>query len=371
MRFAVPSCTVFLTFFVLTLTGCDSSSNEGANTRFGFNLDNCTIPTDKLVDGTGGRGRDAIPLLSNPKLVSPDAEGASYLAGTDRVIGVLLNGQAFAVPHNILWFHEIANFDNLQGQSIAITYCPLTGSSLGFDRRPVDGATLGVSGLLLRNNLVMYDRNDKESLWPQMNRKAGCGPEVGESLPMIPVVEMSWSHWTGLHPNTKVVSSETGYARRYTADAYPYPDNYENPQNGRLLFDMSIDRRRPPKERVLGIPVGDDKGLAIPFETLSNGSEARAVEVTVGGEMVIVFWVQEARGAMAYRRPRIDGQSLSFSVDGGKIVDNETGSTWALDGTAIDGPHDGDRLEPVDRAYVAFWFAWAAFHPETEIWGNN
>lgn len=177
------------------------------------------------------------------------------------MIGVLREGQALAVPHNILWFHEIVNFDR-DGRSFAVTYCPLTGSSLAFDRAAVGGAELRVSGLLFDNNLVMYDRRENRSLWPQMNRQANCGANVGTRLSMVPVVEMRWARWKALHSDTKVVSSRTPYARDYREGNYPY-DDYEQRDNDRVLFDMPIDERRPRKNAFLGFRMG--RLGALPF----------------------------------------------------------------------------------------------------------
>lgn len=81
----------------------------------------------------------------------------------------------------------------------------------------------------------------------------------------------------------------------------------------------------------------------------------------------MIFWDEEAAAAAAYE-PRLEGDELSFEVQDGEIVDTDTGSTWRYDGIAVDGPHEGSRLEPVADAYVAFWFAWAIFQPDTEIW---
>ena len=356
----------------LVLVGCDSSSlDSDSRTDSGFNLDNCTIQTDRLADG--GVPRDGIPALNNytaddDRLVGPNDEQADYLAGDDRVIGLLFGDHALAIPHNILWHHEIINVDDVAGRTFSVTLCPLTGTTLAFDRSAVNGAEFGVSGLLFNNNLVMFDRRENESLWPQMNRQANCGADVGTSLGMLPVVVMEWDHWTDIHPDTKVLSNNTGHSRNYTARGYPY-DDYNDKNNDRLLFDATpIDDRRPPKERVLGIPVGDDRGLALPFGELDDGSTARVVEVTVGGEEIVVFWSRDARGAMAYR-PMLDGQSLTFSTtENGRFVDDETGRTWTLDGRATDG---SARLEPVKTAYMSFWFAWPVFQPKTDIWTDE
>ena len=98
-------------------------------------------------------------------------------------MGLSIGGKAVAIPHNILLWHEIVNLQ-VGGASVAVTYCPLTGSSLAFDRSSVNGAELGVSGLLFNNNLLMYDRNSTQSLWPQMLRQSTCGPRSGAALQM-------------------------------------------------------------------------------------------------------------------------------------------------------------------------------------------
>jgi len=353
-------------FVPLVMSGCDSTpSGSGISTQ--FNLSNCTIPTKHIARGCNGA--DCIPALSNPDLTTPGTESAQYLADSSRVIGLLFGDQALAIPHNILWFHEIVNFDDWAGRSFAVTYCPLTGSSLAFDRSAVDGAELRVSGLLFNNNLVMYDRQEKTSLWPQMNRAANCGADVGAELSMLPVVEMTWSQWKGLHPRTKVVSSRTGHVNRYTEANYPYED-YERKDNDRLLYDMrEFDDRRPPKERVLGIP-DREESIVFPFGELADGASARALSVTVRGEEMIVFWDRSGRAAMAYR-PAHEGDHLSFKVKNGRIVDEQTGSTWTVDGRAVEGEKEGAQLDPVNRAYVSFWFAWDAFQPDARLWPTD
>ena len=105
------------------------------------------------------------------------------------MIGIEVDGQYVAIPHNILWWHEIVNFNTL-GVPLAVTYCPLTGSSMVFDRSGVDGNTFGVSGLLFLNNLIMFNRTAEgttESLFPQMMRGARCGPLDGQTLTDVSV----------------------------------------------------------------------------------------------------------------------------------------------------------------------------------------
>jgi len=151
--------------------------------------------------------KDAIPALTDPELVAVDDLRAEFLLPTDRVIGVEVDGQYIAIPHNILWWHEIVNLNSV---GLAVTYCPLTGSSMVFDRGATDGAELAVSGLLLNNNLVMVDRSASgvvETLWPQMLASGRCGPAEGRTLEMVPALEIEWEDWVELHPDTRVRGS--------------------------------------------------------------------------------------------------------------------------------------------------------------------
>lgn len=374
-RVAAPAVLVLLS--APWLLACDGSA-AGPEPRADAGL-TCSIDESQIRDG--GVGRGGIPALVNPETDSAGAAGTAYLRPDDRVVGLRVAGRTIAVPHNILWWHEVVNFD-LGPRSVAVTHCPLTGSTLAFDREAVTGRRFVVSGLLYMNNLVMATEeatrnpemplpDDVLTLYPQMSRAARCGPERGRELPMVPVVESTWRAWREMHPETEVVTSATGHTRDYTL--YPY-GSYDEPESEVLLFAVPrLDPRRPPKERVLGIPDGDG-GVALPFGALDSAGDVVVEERSVRDGPVVVFWRSDARGAMAFR-PRADlpdggSRRLTFEVRGDRIVDRETGSRWALDGRSTAGPLHGAELRPVPEAYVAFWFAWALFQPETELWSG-
>lgn len=317
----------------------------------------CSIPENRIFTG---QVRDGIPALTDPLQVGPDAAGTTYLSPDDRVIGLKSGDSFLAIPLNIMWYHEIVNL-RFGGLDLAVTHCPLTGSSLAFDRAGAGGAEFGVSGLLYQNNLIMYDRSSAQSLWPQMIRGARCGSLDGTSLTMVPIVEMTWQGWRTLHPDTRVLSSDTGRERDY--HVYPYGD-YDRTDNPQLLFPQGdVDGRRPPKERVLGIPDGAGGGVAYPFGELQARGWVAAVHH--GGR--VILWDGNREGAMAFQRV-MDGSPLTFEVRDDTVFDLETGTAWSVDGVAVDGPLAGRRLTPVPDAYVAFWFAWAAFQPDAELW---
>jgi hypothetical protein len=320
----------------------------------------CSISTDEIFVGAS---KDGIAALSDPTIVPSGSVEAAYLQDDDRVIGVLGGVDALAVPLKILWFHEIVNID-VAGGALAVTHCPLTGSSMAFDRRPLDNVEFGVSGLLYRNNLIMYDRSTEESLWPQMVRGARCGTSNGTQLTMYPVVETTWGAWKEMHPNTHVISIETGHDLTYLES--PYGDYEENDE---VTWPFPLDFRRRIKERTLGV-LGGTGGVLYPFDELASLGQVAVVDhvgTTSAPGGVSVFWDAEAQAAMAYSR-MVDATELTFSVVGDQIVDAETGSTWRVDGIATAGPLVGRALDSVAESYVAYWFAWSGFEPGATLW---
>ncbi len=322
----------------------------------------CVIPSQFIADG--GPGKDGIPALTNPLMVNASAPGAAYLRDDDRVIGLQIDSEFIAIPLNIGWWHEVVNLSR-GSLRLSVTHCPLTGSSLAFDRSAVGGAEFGVSGLLFMNNLMLYDRTGSSSLWPQMARGARCGGRSGTALPLYPSVEMSWSGWKTLHPETGVVSAATGFARNY--QSYPYGD-YATPTNPALLAPSpQLDPRRAPKERVLGIVLDGQGSVALPFASLRERGVLTAIHLTMGDDAIVVFWDGAKESAAAFT-PAAGTDALTFEVVDGALRDRQTGSVWSADGMALSGPLTGQRLSHVADSFVAYWFAWAAFYPDTQLW---
>jgi hypothetical protein len=122
-----------------------------------------SFPLSQVV--SGGVPKDGIPALTNPPAVDPS--GVGFLAEEDLVLGLVIDGVARAYPENLGWRHEIVN-DEIGGHSFSVTFCPLTGTGLVFEAADGGPLELGVSGRLFNNNLVMYDRRDGETLYPQL-----------------------------------------------------------------------------------------------------------------------------------------------------------------------------------------------------------
>lgn len=340
--------------------------------------------------------RDAIPALTNPTLVHPeiatlrgeDADPRAYLTDDDRVLGVVRNGVPRAYPLNLGWWHEVIN-DTLGGSSISVTYCPLTGTGLVFDVLAKDGTQgeLGVSGLLLNSNLVLYDRRDNRTLYPQMTYRGLTGEYRDQNLELLPVVETTWRMWKRLYPQTTVPAAGSGLLRysqrvqdnygsrirlyREAENGYPY-DSYRT--DDLIYFPVTTSEpdlsRYHAKDQVLGI-CQDGVAKAFAFRDMPG---ATVINDQVGERAVVVLVDAGSQTALPYDRV-VEGRTLSFyaTADGdGQLAmeDLETGSQWDLLGRAVAGPLRGARLQQVP-AYNSMWFAWSAFWPDSELWDGS
>lgn len=281
-----------------------------------------TFPSDKMA--SGGVPRDGIPALTNPKFVAASSSEANYVRNTDLVLGAVINGEARAYPENILWWHEIVN-DEIGGQRVMMTFCPLTGTGLFF-RAPDRSANV-------------------------------------DRLELLPVIETTWEKWKELYPATTVISRNTGFNRDYTA--YPY-GNYRSEATPPLfsLRTRNYDTRFQPKHVVLGLIEGGVQ-KAYAFSKL-NGKPV--VNDQINGRDVVIVSDLSAKLAIPYER-NVNGQVLNFTLSSAspfQMTDNATNSVWNIKGEAISGSLAGTKLKQIP-AYNAFWFAWSVFWPSTQV----
>ncbi|MEX2594820.1 MAG: DUF3179 domain-containing protein [Anditalea sp.] len=333
--------------------------NKDDNNINSSNSEDWLIPKDEVRDG--GPGKDGIPSIDNPKFT--DAASASYLNDNDLVFGYATNGKARAYPHPILDWHEIIN-DDFEGKSIAVIYCPLTGTGMGWDRS-INGqpTTFGVSGLLYNSNVIPYDRAT-DSYWSQMRLDCVHGELAGNNIEMYQLVETTWKTWKEMYPNTDVVSQNTGFNRNYSR--YPYGDYKIN--NDKLLFPVeNEDNRLPGKERVLGVII---EGKAKVYSINSFGNDIGALEDNFQGKRIVLAGSKSENLIVSFERILDDGTELQFQAVQNSlpiILQDNEGNEWDIFGKAINGPRAGEKLKATN-AFIGFWFSWPAFYPDVEIY---
>lgn len=331
------------------------------------------VPLNEFL--SGGPGKDGIPAIDSPSFEA--IENVDWLEEQEPVIAFGIGDEWRAYPIQILIWHEIVN-DTVADKPVAVTFCPLCHTAIVFDRT-VNGQVLdfGVSGNLRHSDLVMYDRQT-ESWWQQATGRGIVGTYTGTPLEFLPSQLISWAKYRELHPDGVVLSRETGHSRDYGANPYGGYDRVDT--DPFLLQDQTlIDGRLNPKVRIVGVVIDDDE-VAYPLPDLA---EVGVVNDTVGDEPIVILWspgtassLGEATvaggelvgSAVVLSRTTQDGVVLEFESAGeGRMRDTETGSSWDLDGMAVEGPLSGTRLAPIPNDQP-FWFAWAIFRPDTTIW---
>ena len=341
-------------------------STRGWKTDFSYH----TVPFGDFL--SGGPPRDGIPPLDNPKFVAID-QADEWLSDLEPVISFELNGVQRAYPLQVLMWHEVVN-DQVGGVPVTVTFCPLCNSAIVFERT-VNGMVLdfGTSGNLRNSDLVMWDRQT-ESWWQQLTGEAIVGVMAGTKLDFLPAPIVSWQDFKTHQPGGTVLSKDTGFVRRYGENPYVGYDRVDNPP---FLFTGDLDGRLQPKERVAAITV-DGVDAAFPFSVLAQEG---AVNYLVNGVAVAVFFKSGTNSALdgpsisfskdigsaTVFNAVLEGRKLTFSAAGSGFTDAETGSTWNILGKAIDGPLTGERLTKIVHS-DHFWFAWAAFKPDTLIY---
>jgi len=288
-----------------------------AQRMLGFDLSEATIPVKEIR--RGGPPPDGIPSIDAPKF-TPVAE-VDFLEPDDTIIAFEKDGIARAYPFRILIWHEIVN-DTVAGQPIAVVYCPLCGTAMVFDRR-YGGKTLefGVSGLLYNSDVLMFDRQTG-SLWSQLGLKSVSGEFAGTELEWLPSKQSTWQAWQEANPNGEVLNMKTGHRRNYVD--LPY-QSYFASRGTMFPYERNRDELQP-KQWVAGIRV--------------NGrAKAYRLESMPANE-----WIDDQVGGTAIR--------VRYNPE------DETFEAVTSDGEAIPVVH-------------AFWFAWQAFHPETELRNSN
>ncbi len=321
---------------------------------------------------SGGPPPDGIPPIDEPTFLSADQ--VDFLEDNEPVLALTVGDESRAYPVQVLIWHEIVN-DTIDGIPVTVTYCPLCNSAIAFDRRLGDRVLdFGTSGLLYNSALVMYDRQT-ETLWSHFTGEAAIGHLTGEVLDVFPMSTVSWEDWREANPDGLVLSRDTGFDRNYGTNPYP---GYDDVTSSPFLFEGEIDGRLAAKERILGIE-RDGEAAAVRLDVLrEDGVE----ELDLGSEK-LVAWVLGGTasaldagtvsggrdvGATGVFSPVVDGEELTFEVDGDRFVDEQTGSTWNVLGESTSGPLAGTQLEAVPHVDT-FWFAWAAFRPDTTVVG--
>jgi hypothetical protein len=307
----------------------------------------------------GGVLVDGIPALSNSEMIP--ANQASYLEDGEPVFGIALNGDARAYPLRIMDWHEMAN-DVVGGVPISLAYCTLCGAGIAFDGRAADGNTytFGSSGFLYRSNKLMYDRETR-TLWNQLTGEPVLGELAGTDLRLsiLPIVLTSWSDWKEQHPDTKVLSLETGFS--YEGTMFPVWQRSEELGTKDRVFALYLD----------GVPKAYAVDKLVEEQVVNDLIGETPLVLVAQRGTVAVEGVNRRVGPVTYGS---GGEVRAFERGEHEFVPgpepdtllDEDGNTWQVNEDALLGP-DGETA-PRLGGHLAYWFGWFAFFPNTLIY---
>ncbi len=265
----------------------------------------------------GGPPKDGIPSIDNPKYVSvQDAD--EWIQDNELGLAIIHNGVKRFYPLQIMVWHEIVN-DEIDGDPILITYCPLCGSGIAYIPE-VDGEIVefGTSGKLWNSNLVMYDRKT-DSYWSQIDGISIVGERTGDQLEAISIDTVVWRDWKAAHEDSEVLSQDTGYTRAYGRD--PYGNYYE------------------------------DSFLIFPVDNQDNRIHAKTVIFGINVDGAFKAYQEDDIIAAGSFEDEVNGRTIVVNRDSAGIV------------TFIDKQSGVEYVKERD-----FWFAWYAFHPDTGLY---
>ncbi len=297
----------------------------------------------------GGVAVDGIPPLDRPTMVA--AAGADYLLDGDLVFGVAINGDVRAYPLRILGWHEMMN-DVIGGLPVALAYCTLCGSGILYETalpdRP-EPLVFSTTGLLYRSNKLMYDRGT-DSLWNQFSGEPVSGPLLasGIKLKVRPISITSWAKWRARHPESRVVSLDTGFYRNYGSGVV-YRNYFASPD---LMFPAVVEDESRVRRKDYVFALRDFAvAKAWPLDLFRGG---QVINDNLGETGVVLIGEEVSLSVRAYARG-----GRSFAPGGSDTELISDGVPWRVEEAQLVGP-DGTRL-PRLPGHIAYWFAWENF----------
>ena len=311
--------------------------------------DGFSLPTNQIVGGA--LSLDGIPSIDNPTFIA--IHEVDYLKDEELVVGIQIGEDVWLFPHRIMDFHEIVNVSE-DTHSFSVTFCPLTGTGITWPK--LIDSSFGVSGLLYNSNLIPYDRTT-ESKYSQMYSIGISGTEQCASTGFIKTVETRWETWKKWTPEANVLSLETGFTRDYERT----PVSFTQPALSEPQFPVNhTDDRLANYQRVFGVIID---GRAKVFDLQAFEDQVVIRDFFQGKEIVVVGDYNDDWASAFY--PKLGTRNIQLSYAAG-VLSDDSGNSFDLFGRVISGPDEGLKLES-PFTYSGYWFAWAAFYPELEL----
>ena len=312
-----------------------------------------------------------VPYVMTPpkKITYLDPADADKILDDDEMVLGIVNGddvrayarEAISRPH---FFN-----DTIGGQRMMVSYCILCNSAMAF-KTELGGKPMDLKCVTAYNNNIIYYDPDTGNYIQQLDGSVFHGPDKGAELEGFPVVQAKWGEWKKLHPNTTYYHApSTGFRDKMMDVMLQWMIPIWRLSNRKKPWHRirgKLDARLPAMSYVYAVEHGDDRVTYAESDLKDNP----AVNDVVGGRNIVVLYDAGHDVGAVYSRD-IDGRTLTFAAqsgaDGAIARDNQTGSTWDINGKAVGGELAGKSLTGVPHYNKLFWFSWPLFKENARI----
>lgn len=311
-----------------------------------------------------------VPLIMRlpPRKNILSVDEASHLIMPDAdILGVVVNGEARAYSRKEVTRPHLV-FDDIGGEAMAVTYCILCNSAIGF-RAELDGKPMRFSALTAYNNNIIYYDRKRRNYIQQLDGAVVAGPDTGRKLDAVPITITKWESWRQLHPDTLYVQlPPTGLRDNmmtWMLDwmiALPGLSQRKSPWHP---VTNRIDDRLPAMSQIVGVEFRDVRRAY----SLDYVRKHQVINDEIGGEPIVIFYDAERDTGAVFSR-RANGQVLSFQPTTEAVaVETSSQTRWDVRGVELSPQGDNvDRhLDPLPHFGKTFWFSWYMFKDGTEV----
>jgi len=343
---------------LLSLFSCSKQNDVLPGTTSESQQGNWLVPFEDIL--YWGDPSDEILSIEDPEFIKVSE---SDWNDEDRMFVHFYDDFIRVYPVNILEEHEIVN-DNTGDLYFALSYCPITGSGMTWNRTINNEVTeFGVSGMLYQENLVPYDRNTG-SAWSQMLMLCIHGDLI-ETVPEPTLMfETDFELISSLFPDAEIL-----------VDPFPAPSN--NSQQA-LIYKNSDDEINPgdgtgsellaPGTYYYGVI---DRDRVVAFETDMFDNGIKIFKVGIRGKSLIVAGSSQDNFVVSFElNGNVGSDMIALQDQLPLIMEDASGNKYDLFGRVVAGPQKGLSLKP-GRGYQAKGFAWESIFNTVEIFDGN
>jgi Protein of unknown function (DUF3179) len=269
------------------------------------------------------------------------------------VIGVSLNGEAKAYPIQLIGYHHQVR-DTIGNIPVMITYCTVCRTGRAFSPF-INGKMESFRLVGMDHFNAMFEDATTKSWWQQATGVSIAGPLKGTTLKELPSRQLTLEAWLRQYPDSYIMQPDTSFKKDYKDLA----DYDKGTIKSGLEKRDSLSWKR--KSWIVGV-IHNNSEKAYDWNELVK---KKIIQDSVAGLPIVIALEKDTVSFHVYDR-RLNGSVLSFREgdNNSLLIDQNTNSTWNMDGLCINGILKGERLTAV-QSYQEFWHSWSTFHPTT------